>query len=156
MQFNELLSKKTINLNLESTSKSEAITELVNLLNENGRVNDKASFLNDVLARENIESTDMGIGIAIPHGKSEAMKKTSIAIGRLTRPIYWNEEKQDEVPIYAIFLLAVSPNDKGVTHLELISKIASLLIEDDFIETLKTEQNESRLLNTIRSRIGEM
>jgi PTS system fructose-specific IIA component len=157
MHLLEMLNEQTINLDLQAGTKEEALDQLATMLKNNERLVDKETFLKDVFEREAIEPTDMGIGVAIPHGKSAAVKQTTVAIGRLTEPIYWNgtSDNSDE-PIFAIFLLAVSLNDKGTTHLEIISKIASLLIDDQFIDSLRHTPNQSSLLETIEKYLGEM
>lgn len=160
MLLNDVITEETILFDLDVTTKDEALETMVQCLYDTGRINDYEGFLNDVFEREKIESTDMGIGVAIPHGKSSAVQKPSVVIGRLVKPIYWKEsekEEEQEKPIFAIFLLAVSASDKnGSMHLELISKVATLLIDDAFVKELKTTPSEKTLVETIKTYLGGM
>ncbi len=158
MDLNEVITEETILFDLEGKTKQEVLAKMVQRLSDLGRIDDYDLFLNDVLEREKIESTDMGIGVAIPHGKSPAVQQTSVVIGRLAELLLWNEEQEgDNLPIFAIFLLAVPASDEnGRLHLELISKVATLLIDDDFVEMLKTTLNENELLKSIEEFLGGM
>ncbi|MEN8240521.1 MAG: PTS sugar transporter subunit IIA [Chloroflexota bacterium] len=157
MRLEEIITEKSIDLELEAKSKSEAIEKLVDVLLENERIVEKEPFLQNVLEREKTESTDMGIGVAIPHGISDAVAQPSVVIGRLKDPFYWEEDEElQEEPIFAVFLLASSKNIQGNDHLEMISKIATLLIDDDFKHTLRTASSKTILLNAIQSHLGEM
>jgi fructose PTS system EIIA component len=158
MFLDEVITEETILFDLDAATKDEVLGKMAQRLFETGRIDDYDVFLCDVLEREKIESTDMGIGVTIPHGKSIAVQKTSVVIGRLTKPIRWKEEQEEEEkPVFAIFLLAVPSSDEnGSMHLELISKVATLLIDDDFVETLRTTPSEKTLLQTIETYLGEM
>ncbi|MCD6576408.1 MAG: PTS sugar transporter subunit IIA [Anaerolineaceae bacterium] len=155
MHIEEIINERTINLNLEAKTKIEAIKKLIKMLYADRRIAEKDMFLQEVLEREKTESTDMGIGVAIPHGRSPSVKRASVAIGKLTAPIRWDGLKESEgKPVYAIFLLASSPDDNGKSHIEIISKIASLLIDDDFIAFLKRTNSKLKLLDSIKTHIG--
>ena len=158
MQLLEIINEECINLELKAETKKEALEELAGMLEINDRLLTRNDFIKDVLEREKIEATDLGIGIAIPHAKSAAVKKTSVAIGRLRAPIKWNaaeEPNNQDPPVAVIFLLAVSEKDKGNAHLELISKIATLLIEENFVKILFNTTSKKELLTTIKNQIGE-
>lgn len=158
MQLYEVITEETILFDLKVKTKYEVLAKMVRRLYDLRRIDDHDAFLENVLEREKIESTDMGIGVAIPHGKSAAVQQTSVVIGRLAEPILWKEvQEEDDLPIFAIFLLAVPASDEnGSLHLELISKVATLLIDDDFVEVLKTTAKESGLLKSIEVFLGGM
>ena len=158
MQLHEVITEETILFDLKGKSKHEVLAKMVQCLADTGRIDDYDAFIENVLEREKIESTDMGIGVAIPHGKSSAVKQTSVVIGRLADPIPWKEAQEDhEKATFAIFLLAVPASDEnGSMHLELISKVATLLIDDDFVEILKSTPSEKTLLSTIETFLGGM
>ena len=148
----EIIVPATINLDMEVNTKENAIGELADMLYADGRINDRSIFIQDILEREKVETTDMGIGVAIPHGTSSAILKNSIAIGRLNDPIAWdNNEKSKKISV--IFLLAVCSENRDKTHLELISRIATLLIDDDFLDTLFHTNSKTVLLSKIQSSI---
>ena len=151
IKLENMLTLKTIDLAIEVDSKDAAIHHLTNLLFKDGRLNSKELFLKDIFERETTMSTSMGEGIAIPHGKSNEVKETSIAIGRLLKPVHWNDE--DEVEI--VFLLAVKRNQESVTHLEVIAELATLLIDDNFKKILFEVQDANDLIKAIIKFSGE-
>lgn len=151
MKFQEITNTNLINLKLEANTKREAIFALANLLYENHRINNLTGFIENVYKREKLESTNMGGGIAIPHSISDFVNKASIVIGRFDNPVDWED---GEDPIQYIFLFAVSPLEKGITHLELISEMAVLLIDEDFINFLHETNDEETLFNKMNELLG--
>ncbi len=147
--MNELLNGDLIDCNLKSRDGRVAAEALAELLLKNGRVSDKAAFLKDVWEREAVSSTDTGIGVAIPHGRSQAVIQTSVAIGRHPEGIFWDDET-----VQAVVLLAVKDDPEGLTHLELISEISTMLMDDDFLEVLFHAEKDD-LLNEIDRRLKE-
>lgn len=151
MDLKKLMNENTVNLNMDAKNKKEAIDKIAHMLFDDGRINSLDDFMTDIHKREEIESTNMEIGVAIPHGRTTAIKKSSVALARLKDEIDWQDGK---APVNIIFLLAVSPEDKGVEHLEVISKIATLLIDDEFIAVLKSTQDSTALLQLMNKMIG--
>lgn len=123
-----VINKKTIKLDMKATTKGEALEELTTLLYDAGAISDKKAFLDDVYYRESLGSTGIGNGIAIPHGKSKFVTRTSLALGRTSTDIEW--ESIDNKPIRFIILFAVADNDKGSIHIRLLSQVASKLADD--------------------------
>lgn len=157
MDLSAVITTKTIDLQIDAKTKKEAITHLVEMLYQAGNIEDRAPLLESIFEREKIESTDMGIGVAIPHGVSDSVKEASVAIGKLRTPFFWNGAQEDKnEPIFAIFLLTNSPDGRGDSHIEILSQIASLLIDDDFVAFLKQTTDADTLLKTINTYIGEM
>jgi PTS system fructose-specific IIA component len=98
----------------------------------------------------------MGVGVAIPHGRSPSVLKNSIAIARLKQPICW-DSKPGGKPVRIIFLLAVCDDvNKNRVHLELISKVAALLIKENFLKNLFITESKTELVDQIFELIGEM
>ena len=156
MNIESVINTELINLSLTAETKIQAINSLIDLLYKADRISNKDQFLQEVLDREETESTDLGFGFAIPHGRCSAVIEPSVAIGKLKIPVAWNEsDESQENPVYAIFLMASSPNDKGVSHMEIIAKIATLLIDDDFVAFFKDNQIELKLLEKIKTLLGE-
>lgn len=148
LDFSKVVSEDLIQLDLQATSKIEVIEELTNLLFVNGFINDEEGFIQDVMYRENEGVTGLEKGIAIPHGKSDYVLKTSIAIGRTKEPVEW--ESMDGNPINIIILFAVKNADKTTTHIKLLQKVAVLLSDEETIEqfqTLKTKKEFLHLLS---------
>ncbi len=155
VNLSEVLNPATVDLDLKAGSRKESIEALADLLSADQRILDKEVFIEDVLAREEIETTNMGIGVAIPHGKSSAVTRNSIAIGRVDHPIDWDPEK-DEKQVTVIFLLAVRDDAaKDKTHLEMISKVAALLVKEAFLDVLFKTDSKQELLENIFRLIGE-
>lgn len=136
MNVAQVLKKENIIAGLSAQSKNEALEKLVQILYEGGYLEDKDAFLADVLHREGISTTGIGNGIAIPHGKSSAVKETTVAIGRLTSSLEW--ESVDDKPVELIVLLAVNDADKTGIHVKLLSEMA---------RKLASEQNCKKLLD---------
>jgi len=148
LDFSKVVSEELIQLDLQATSKIEVIKELSNLLFVNGCISDEDGFIQDVMYRENEGVTGLEKGIAIPHGKSDYVLKTSIAIGRTKKPVEW--ESMDGNPINLIILFAVKNSDKTTTHIKLLQKVAVLLSDEETIEqfqTLKTKKEFLHLLS---------
>ncbi len=135
MNVAQVLKKENIIAGLSAQTKSEALEKLVQLLYEGGYLEDRDAFLADVLHREEISTTGIGNGIAIPHGKSSAVKETTVAVGRLTSSLEW--ESVDDKPVELIVLLAVNDADKTGVHVKLLSEMA---------RKLASEQNCKKLL----------
>ena len=152
MNLGKMMSRSIIDLQLDASSKKDAIMQMSNMLFEDGRLSSRAMFIEDVYTREELETTNMDMGVAIPHSKSQAIKKTSVALARLKNEISWEDYGE---PVKIIFMLAVSPNDKGTEHLEVISKIAELLIDDKFLKMLKKTKNINKILKRINKLVGK-
>ena len=145
MDFEQVIKSETIDLNLKATNKDEVLEELTNLLFENGLLSDKEGFLNDVHEREKISSTGIGGYVAIPHGKSKSVSKTSIAIGRTQQDIEW--ESLDGLPVRFIILFAVTEEDKNTTHIKLLSKVAGTLADEEVCKQLLTVGSEQDIVD---------
>ena len=136
-----------IKLNLEAKDKKEVIEKLAYILEEEGKLSDKKLYIEDVLDREKESTTGVGRLVAIPHGKSDGVKETSIVFARLNEGVEW--DSLDGQPVKLVFLLAVKKQDACDTHLRILSKIAMNLMEDDFIDGLLSADNEEEIFNLI-------
>lgn len=134
MNVAEVLKKEHIALGLSAASKEEVLEKLIDLLYENGALSDKKAFTEDVMERERVSSTGIGNSIAIPHGKSANVIETTAAIARLEKPITWSSA--DGEPVSFVVLLAVNENDKGVTHVKLLSQMARKLASEETCKRL--------------------
>ncbi|MFT8349402.1 BglG family transcription antiterminator [Clostridium saccharoperbutylacetonicum] len=130
----KVIQKETIKLDMKATTKDEALKELTELLYASGTLSNKEEFLEDVYYRETLGSTGIGNGIAIPHGKSKFVNKTSIAFGKTRSDIKW--ETLDGKPVNFIILFAVTESDKNSVHVRLLSKVAARLGDDEVCEAL--------------------
>lgn len=128
MTTKEMFSKERVKFNLEANTKEEVISELIDVLIADGKIIDKDRFKQAVFKREEEFSTGIGMGIAIPHGKSSAVKEASIAFGRSDKGIDY--ESMDEKPAHLFFLIAV-PEESSDIHLKALSEISRKLMHED-------------------------
>ena len=140
MEFNKVIKNQTIELNLQGRTKEEILEELTDLLVKDGAINDKDGFLKDVYD----SSTGIGGYVAIPHGKSKSVIRTSIAMGRTIHDIEW--ESLDGKPVKFIILFAVTEEDKNTTHIKLLSKVAGTLADEDVCKELLTVESTEDII----------
>jgi fructose-specific phosphotransferase system IIA component len=134
MILTQILQANCVKVPLESTEKESAITELVDLLGANGLLLDRDAALEAVLARERTQSTGTGAGIAIPHGKCNAVKELVMAIGIAHEPIEFNSV--DGKPV-TILILLISPADQTGPHIQALARISRLMLNEQFREQLE-------------------
>ncbi len=147
MNMADLLQPDLINLTLNGTTKEAVLQELVALLDEAGTLSDKEKFNKEIIARENKGHTGIGFGIAIPHGKSDAVNIPRIACGKKDPEIVWDEQSGEKAQW--IFMIAVPENQAGKEHLKILQLLASRLIDDSFRQQLsqaKTREEVYHLL----------
>ncbi|MFV2050058.1 PTS sugar transporter subunit IIA, partial [Metabacillus sp. YM-086] len=121
MRITEVLTKRTIKLEIQSTSKGDVVKELVDVLDRAGKLSNKESYEQAVLNREKQSTTGIGDGIAIPHAKTNAVKEPAIVFGRSTNGVDY--ESLDGQPSYLFFMIA-APEGANNTHLEALSKLS--------------------------------
>jgi fructose-specific PTS system IIA-like component len=129
-----LITEELVHLSSGSTSKEEAIRELVDLLHSEGRVDDPDPVEDAVWAREETYPTGMGFGVAIPHCKSPHVTVNSIAVLKLDAPVPWKMPDQD--PVHFLILIAISSAAKGDQHLKIIAGLARKLMHEEFRQQL--------------------
>jgi len=148
MDINKIINKNRINLELNATNKEEALNELAELLLKDGVLSSKENFINDVYLREKEGETGIGGGIAIPHGKSDSVIKTSLAIGRTKEGIEW--ETLDDEPVRCIILFAVRQVDRTSVHIKLLAQVAGALADDDVVAALLTKNNPEEIIDLFK------
>ena len=145
MRIVDLLSKQSIQLDASPKSKAEAIDMLIELQVKGGNIADREAYKQGILAREEKGSTAVGEGIAIPHAKSEAVKAPSLAA--MTVPQGVDYEALDDEPSVLLFMIA-APND-GDVHLEVLSRLMTILMDEDFRENLLGAKDADEFLKII-------
>lgn len=145
MRIVDLLNKESIMLGGSPKNKSEAIDMLVELQVKGGNIADKNEYKKGILAREEKGSTAVGEGIAIPHAKSEAVKAPSLAA--MTVPEGVDYEALDDEPSNLLFMIA-APND-GDVHLEVLSRLMTILMDEDFRAKLLAAKDKDEFLKVI-------
>jgi len=146
-EFN-IINSKLMDFNPRASNKEEAVRFMAEMLEADGRITDLEAYIANVFEREAISSTDTGVGIAIPHGKGRFVKESSVALCRFEDGLVWDQD-----PVKAVFLLAVDDDEEGKAHMELIAKISTMLMDDDFMELLNTAESELLLLDDINKRL---
>ncbi|MUK37784.1 PTS fructose transporter subunit IIA [Aliivibrio fischeri] len=144
MDITSLINANVICLDLKSTSKEDILQEMVQILDDAGKLSNKTQFLADVWAREEIGNTGFEDGIAIPHAKSSAVLTPSVAIGISRTGIDYGAE--DGEPSDIFFMLASTDGDDN-QHIEALAQISSRLIEDGFTNKLKKANSKEEILD---------
>ncbi len=138
MAVKDMFSKERVTFDLKVSSKIEAIDELIDLLYKDEKITDREEFKKAVLKREEEFSTGIGMGIAIPHGKSGAVKEASIVFGKSIKGVDY--ESMDEKPAHLFFLIAV-PNESSDLHLRALSEISRKLMHTEVREQLMVAES---------------
>ncbi|WP_391559618.1 fructose-specific PTS transporter subunit EIIC [Robertmurraya sp.] len=146
MKITEILTKETIHLNLSGSTKSEAIDQLVDVLDRAGKLEDAKVFKAGILKREEQSTTGIGEGIAIPHAKTKAVKTASIAFGKSVNGIDY--DSLDGQPAHLFFMIA-APEGANNTHLEALARLSSILMKNEVREALLSANTERDVLNII-------
>ena len=134
MKITDFLNDKGIKLDLASTDKEGVLQELVDILAEVKDIGDKKSILRALIERENLGSTGIGQGIAIPHGKTDKVDGLVAVLGVSRKGV--NFEALDGEPVYILFLL-VAPKDTAGPHLKALAQISRLLRDSYFCELVR-------------------
>jgi len=143
MKVTDILKKEFIISDLKGKQKEEVINELIDLFNNDKRVND----IEKVLEREKIMSTGVGKGFAIPHGKTDAINEIIAAFGKTGSPIEY--QALDNKPVNLVFLL-VGKDNLVSTHIKLLSRISRMMNKDDFREDLLKASSSEEILDLFR------
>lgn len=146
MRIVDLLKKESIQLNASPESKSEAIDMLVDLQVRGGCIADKDEYKKGILAREENGSTAVGEGIAIPHAKNKGVKAPSLAA--MTVPDGVDYEALDDEPSNLLFMIA-APEDGGDVHLDVLAKLMTILMDEDFRANLLAAKDKEEFLKII-------
>lgn len=147
MRLTELLKPQNIKLDLNARTKTEAITELVNLLAANGQIADLHKVLATVLEREATRTTGIGNGVAIPHGKCVGLPDLAIALGKCLTPVDF--QAIDGRPVTWIWLLT-SPPDKPNPHIHALARISKLMTMDKVRRDLLAAQTPQQAFDAIQ------
>jgi len=150
MNLASLLSRDRINLELKSTKKEEVLKDLVYMIKSK---TDAELIYSTLLKREELGSTGIGKGIAIPHCRSLAVSKLEIAVGRTTKPINFNAI--DKKPVSLFFLIIAPPQDPGNQYLITLGKIVQIsreLTKNNLISKPQTPDEFISLINEIEKK----
>lgn len=146
MKITDLLSIDSIEIGSSYKDKDELLKNAVKLMCRSGIINNEKEYLNSILEREKESTTGVGNGIAIPHGRCKAVDKAGLAAIVLNKPVEY--EALDNKPVELLFLIA-APEDKGNVHLEILSKLAMMLMDQEFTFKLKNSRTAEEFIRAI-------
>lgn len=156
MKITDLLKKDSIDLNVETSNKEEILKKAVELMSKNGNIIDKDEYLKLVMKREEEGSTGIGEEIAIPHGKGDSISAPGLAA--MVIPNGVDFKSLDGKPVKLLFLIA-APNTKDNVHLEVLSRLSTLLMDEKFRKELLNAKSKDEFLKIIdqaeKEKVGE-
>ncbi|KKD55968.1 MULTISPECIES: PTS fructose transporter subunit IIABC [Paenibacillus] len=149
-KLTDIVTMDLIDLDLEGTTQDAVIDEMIGTLERNGAVSSASGFKQAILDREKESSTGIGMNIAIPHGKSEAVLKPSVVFGLKRSGVDWKSLDGSEAKL--IFMIAVPRNSKDNAHLKVLQMLSRKLMDDHFREALlavTTKEDAYELLSQV-------
>lgn len=146
MRITELLDKRSICLDATPVSKQETLDLAVDLMVKSGKIKDAEVYRQAVYAREEEGTTGIGEGIAIPHGRGDSVLKAGLAAMVIKNGVDF--DSLDEEPVYLLFLIA-APNTKDNIHLDVLSKLSTLLMDEQFVLDLKDAKTSEEFLSIV-------
>lgn len=146
MKIRELLAAESIELHGEAASKKDLLDKMVDLMAKSGKINDVETYRKGVYAREEETTTGIGEGIAIPHCKSPAVSKPGLAAMVIKNGVDFNS--LDDEPVHLIFLIA-APNTADNVHIDVLSKLSVLLLDEAFTTKLRSAKTKEEFLDLI-------
>lgn len=152
MRIIDLINKNSVKLNLVSKDKSSVVDELVDLVNNSGNLNNKKEYKEAILTREELSTTAIGEGVAIPHAKNKAVNKACLAAGISKEGIDY--EAFDDSLSHLFFMIA-APDGSNDTHLEVLSRLSTILMDEKFRNDLINASSIDEFLNLINKKEKE-
>lgn len=152
MKIIDLLHKQGIDLNIKPSSKEDCINQLVDLMDKTGNLNNKEEYKKAILAREELSTTGIGDGIAIPHGKTKAVKKASLAAAICKEGVDY--DSLDGAPANLFFMIAVPDNSDNL-HLEVLARLSTILMDENFRKSLINCKDKDEFLKLIDKKEAE-
>lgn len=146
MRITDLLDKNSISLNAAPADKKETLDLAVELMAKSGKLSDVEKYREQVYAREEESTTGIGEGIAIPHGKCDAVKAPGLAAMVIKNGVEY--ESLDGEPVTLLFLIA-APNTRDNVHLDVLSKLSVMLMDENFTTSLRNAKSVEEFLQII-------
>ena len=146
MRITDLLDRRSISLTGTPKTKSEALDQIIDLMVKSGKINDREAYRAQVYEREEESTTGIGEGIAIPHGKCDAVSKPGLAAMVIKDGVEFNS--LDGQPVTLMFLIA-APNTKDNVHLDVLSKLSVLLMDENFADNLRNANSVDEFLEIV-------
>ncbi|UOQ45061.1 fructose-specific PTS transporter subunit EIIC [Halobacillus salinarum] len=149
MKLAQMTNQELIRFDLTETTKEEVIWKLAQELYEQDHVTSTKEFYETVLEREKVSATGMEAGLAIPHGKSTAVKKAGFAVARLEQPITDWESIDPNNQVELVFLLAIPEGEAGSTHLSLLAELSTRLMDKEYYNGLMKARNPKQFIDAL-------
>lgn len=146
VKITDFMSEEMVNMQLKANGKEEALKELAEMLSKSKNINDNRGCYDDLVAREKLGTTGIGKGVAIPHAKTEAATKLTIAFGRSLNGVNYEALDQKKVNLFFIF---ASPVEESKTYLKILARISRLVRNEDFRNKLLKAETAKEILNLI-------
>ena len=146
MRITDLLDRRSVSLTAAPKGKSEALDMAVDLMVKGEKISDREAYRKQVYLREEESTTGIGDGIAIPHGKCDAVKKPGLAAMVIKNGVEF--EALDDEPVTLLFLIA-APNTEDNIHLDVLSKLSVMLMDEEFTESLRNASSVDEFMDII-------
>ncbi|MCH4219358.1 MAG: fructose-specific PTS transporter subunit EIIC [Lactobacillus delbrueckii] len=144
MRIKDILSPESMIMDLQATTKDEAINEMADLEVATGIVNNKEKFVESIWAREKESTTGIGGGIAMPHARNEYINKARVLFAKSEKGVDF--DSLDQQPVHLFFMIT-APAGADNTHLQALAKLSSLLINPDLVEKLKAAKTADEVID---------
>ncbi|EEZ6854962.1 PTS 2-O-a-mannosyl-D-glycerate transporter subunit IIABC [Escherichia coli] len=148
MNLTTLTHRDALCLNARFTSREEAIHALTQRLAALGKISSTEQFLEEVYRRESLGPTALGEGLAVPHGKTAAVKEAAFAVATLSEPLQWEGVDGPEA-VDLVVLLAIPPNEAGTTHMQLLTALTTRLADDEIRARIQSATTPDELLSAL-------
>ena len=146
MRITDLLDRRSVSLTAAPKTKSETLDMAVDLMVKSEKISDREAYRKQVYLREEESTTGIGEGIAIPHGKCDAVKKPGLAAMVIKNGVEF--EALDDEPVTLLFLIA-APNTEDNIHLDVLSKLSVMLMDEEFTESLRNASSVDEFMDII-------
>ncbi|EFN4389109.1 TPA: PTS 2-O-a-mannosyl-D-glycerate transporter subunit IIABC [Escherichia coli] len=153
MNLTTLTHRDALCLNARFTSREEAIHALTQRLAALGKISSTEQFLEEVYRRESLGPTALGEGLAVPHGKTAAVKEAAFAVATLSEPLQWEGVDGPEA-VDLVVLLAIPPNEAGTTHMQLLTALTTRLADDEIRARIQSATTPDELLSALDDKGG--
>jgi PTS system nitrogen regulatory IIA component len=148
IKITDFLDKNMINLDLKSKTKNEVIKELMKIIQESDKITSPEKALNGLFGREELGTTGIGKGVAIPHAKTDAVTDLLVGFGISKEGINYGSMDEEPVKIFFIFL---SPLDGNQEYLKILARISRLIREDKFRNSLLAADTPEKIIEIINN-----
>ncbi|ELH2123868.1 PTS 2-O-a-mannosyl-D-glycerate transporter subunit IIABC [Escherichia coli] len=153
MNLTTLTHRDALRLNARFTSREEAIHALTQRLAALGKISSTEQFLEEVYRRESLGPTALGEGLAVPHGKTAAVKEAAFAVATLSEPLQWEGVDGPEA-VDLVVLLAIPPNEAGTMHMQLLTALTTRLADDEIRARIQSATTPDELLSALDDKGG--